>query len=61
MIILCKKSYHYENFRYGATAASNETIFRSMLTNRPRLKAMDKKIFKAILQAGKNGRKIPTS
>jgi len=56
-----QKSYHYENFRYGATAATNETTFRTMFTSKPRLKAMDKKIFKAIIQAGKNGRKIPTS
>jgi len=58
---LMQKSYHYENFRYGATAASNETIFRTVLTTKPRLKAMNLKIFKAILKAGKNGRKIPIS
>lgn len=58
---LMQKSYHYENFRYGATAASNETTFRTILTTKPRLKAMNLKIFKAILKAGKNGRKIPVS
>jgi hypothetical protein len=56
-----QKTYHYENFRFKVTAASNAESFQIMFGSKCGLKAMNKKIFQAIIQDGIKRRKIPMS